>query len=603
MSGLITIRVFKNQDHRANIDWDANVAILELGRMKSTDEKRYELTIDGDEARLAFADFRDTRYSRGHARITRVGPSKIEIKNTSGSAVPIELGASSAIGRDQSTEKVLPVTIRIGDFELRFERSLNSLSHKTQFHRQFEPNDGQTPITQIGSDSVADKESQVSTLIDQLSTANSILQQATTVEDLYSSALAAIKSLIDMDAIAIINPLDAKDIVSLGTIKPSLSAIGEVYESRQVRWSSIEQDIDTIDSQVGLENFIGAPIVVPSDDTEKVTAILYAHRGIINKASRHTPRQPLTQLHAQIFELIACSVAAGLVRLQHHATKDRFEQFFTPTLARELMKSNDLLEPCERDVTILFCDIRGFSKISERVGPSETSLWVQDVMTELSDCVIDTEGVLVDYIGDELMAMWGAPKDQPDHATNACKCALQMMERLFHINEKWQDRIGSETSVGIGINTGLANVGNTGSKYKFKYGPLGDTVNRASRIQGVTKYLGVTTIMSDATFASLNADCCTRRLGKAKVVNIDASIELFELVSNERQIESESIALYEKALDDLEKGNLKQAAATLKSSLNFDAPDHPSLLMTNEIIHRMINGVAKGEFEWTFDKK
>ena len=113
-------------------------------------------------------------------------------------------------------------------------------------------------------------------------------------------------------------------------------------------------------------------------------------------------------------------------------------------------------------MTLLFGDIREFSRISELLAPAETMAWISDVMQEFSDCVLAHDGVLVDYIGDELMAMWGAPAAQPDHATLACWAAHDMLASLARHQRRWQARLGKPVRLGIGINTGVARVGNTG---------------------------------------------------------------------------------------------------------------------------------------------
>src|SRR5207248_3044278 len=107
----------------------------------------------------------------------------------------------------------------------------------------------------------------------------------------------------------------------------------------------------------------------------------------------------------------------------------------------------------------------------------------------LCEIVLDHEGVVVDQIGDELMVMWGAPEVQPNHAVLACRAALAMFECLPSLNERWLSIIGEPIKLGIGINSGIAQVGNVGSKIKFKYGALGNTVNLASRVQGATKHV------------------------------------------------------------------------------------------------------------------
>ena len=108
----------------------------------------------------------------------------------------------------------------------------------------------------------------------------------------------------------------------------------------------------------------------------------------------------------------------------------RFEQFFGPDLARLVRQNPDLLEGREAEVTLLFCDIRGFSRVSERLGPAGTVRWIGDVMGELSDRVLAQEGVLVDYVGDEMLAMWGAPAPQEDQAIRGVSAALGMLQAL-----------------------------------------------------------------------------------------------------------------------------------------------------------------------------
>src|SRR5207302_9940389 len=136
------------------------------------------------------------------------------------------------------------------------------------------------------------------------------------------------------------------------------------------------------------------------------------------------------------------------------------------------------------------------------------------------------EGVLVDYIGDEIMAMWGAPEEQPNHAQLACNAALSMLDHLPALNQRWQSTLGEPMSLGIGLNSGEAHVGNTGSPRKFKYGPLGNTVNLASRVQGVTKYLRSRLLLTEQTCQEIGRldpqlRARARRVGKVSVVNID----------------------------------------------------------------------------------
>jgi adenylate cyclase len=237
----------------------------------------------------------------------------------------------------------------------------------------------------------------------------------------------------------------------------------------------------------------------------------------------------------------------------------QFEQFFTPQLATQLERDPQLLEGRDADVTVLFADIRGFSRVSQRLGPARTMAWIQDTMGALSDCVLAHDGVLVDYIGDELMAMWGAPVSQGNHAELACHAARGMMDALGAINARWQVELGSPVRLGVGLNSGIARVGNTGSQQKFKYGPLGDTVNVASRTQGATKYLGADCLITGSTLRALPAGAAVRRLARVRAVNIDQAIDLYEAVAAAPADWDERCRRYADALSALEQDEVDEA--------------------------------------------
>ncbi|QGJ68822.1 Adenylate/guanylate cyclase domain-containing response regulator [Planctomycetales bacterium 10988] len=267
-----------------------------------------------------------------------------------------------------------------------------------------------------------------------------------------------------------------------------------------------------------------------------------------------------------------------------------FGQFFTPELARYYVRHPELLKQgSEEEVSILFCDIRSFSRISERLGPSDTVKWLGDVMDGLSECVLNHRGVLVDFIGDELMAMWGAPESQPNHAELACQAAIDMLKKLPRINRKWRALIGEEMRVGIGINTGPALVGNTGSQRKFKYGALGNTVNLASRVQGATKHLKTDLLVTGETFAALSEKFSARRLCTVRVVNIERPVVLYEVLTD---FSIDSIKLkdrYELALAEFEQQRFREAASIL-GNLLVEYPQHgPTLQLMARVIDALLN--------------
>jgi len=230
-------------------------------------------------------------------------------------------------------------------------------------------------------------------------------------------------------------------------------------------------------------------------------------------------------------------VGAGLERQQQEARAVRnqvqFEQFFSPELARELAADASLLEGREREITLLFTDVRNFSRISERLGAQRTFAMMQDVMELQSLRIREEDGVVVDYVGDGLLAMWNAPAEQPDHPARACRAAVAFLSDLPALSARWAAEAGEPIRLGAGIHTGIALVGNTGSRVKFKYGPMGSAVNLASRLENATKYLGVSPLISRATRDRLPAGFGTRRLGGLRVQGFADPIDVFELYPGE----------------------------------------------------------------------
>jgi adenylate cyclase len=208
-------------------------------------------------------------------------------------------------------------------------------------------------------------------------------------------------------------------------------------------------------------------------------------------------------------------------------------------------------------------------------------------MEHLTSRVMESAGVVVDYIGDGLLAMWNAPLEQSDHAARACRAALAMRDGLPELNRRWEGRIGKSIGVGIGINSGPALVGNTGSHKKFKYGPLGHTVNLASRVEGATKHLGVSLLITGSTRALVGNTFATRRLCRARVVGIAGEVELHELhaesASPDWQQRGES---YEQALALYEAGKWSEASQAVFPILtgNGGAYDLPSLTLLGRAV-------------------
>jgi adenylate cyclase len=279
--------------------------------------------------------------------------------------------------------------------------------------------------------------------------------------------------------------------------------------------------------------------------------------------------------------------------LKRRQRAQELEQFFPPEVVAQLLDRPDSLRTGRSaDVTMLFCDIRGFSRISERLRstPEKMVQWISAVMEGLDECVLRHQGVLIDFIGDELVAMWGSlPQEGPDHASRACRAALDMLACSARLSEQWQGVVGEATTVGIGINSGQVSVGNVGSKRRFKYGALGNTVNLTSRIQGATKYLKARILLTQSTRERIGDDFTLRQLAQLQVVNIQQPVTVYELAPAGESGWEELKAGYEKALALYEAGpeHLQGAAKVLGSLVTPFGVSGPNLFLLSRILGAM----------------
>ena len=260
--------------------------------------------------------------------------------------------------------------------------------------------------------------------------------------------------------------------------------------------------------------------------------------------------------------LLVVKVEANIDTRRQHLRM--MEKFFPPEIARQLIDNPQLVnEARDAEVSVLFCDIRGFSRLSEKLGTVQTLQLVRDTMAVLTQCVADFRGVVVDFIGDGMMAMWGAPSNQPDHAQLACRAALAMIDCLPELNARWAGRLPETLDYSIGINSGVAQVGNMGTEQRFKYGVLGNMVNVASRVQGATKYLKTRLVVTQSTLDRVGTEFESRRLAEVRVVNIGEPLQLHELVRRGEPGWADKKARYEEALSLYEAHRLPEAAKVL----------------------------------------
>ena len=207
-----------------------------------------------------------------------------------------------------------------------------------------------------------------------------------------------------------------------------------------------------------------------------------------------------------IFVLIALYVFSTLLNYrlterQQREIRDAFSRYMSPEYVEQLARNPEklVLGGETRMMTIMFCDIRGFTSLSEGMTSHELGQLINEFLTPMTEIVMAHKGTIDKYIGDCIMAFWNAPLDDPEHVKNAVAAAQHMRRKLAELNEAWAAEGRRTLEVGIGLNSGECSVGNFGSNQRFNYSLLGDPVNLASRLEGLTKVYGVDLILGEDT--------------------------------------------------------------------------------------------------------
>ena len=194
--------------------------------------------------------------------------------------------------------------------------------------------------------------------------------------------------------------------------------------------------------------------------------------------------------------------------LERSRVRSAFGQYLSPTMVNRLAESSESLKLGgeKKEMTFLFSDIRGFTKIAENYQgrPEELTTLINRLLGTLSEEILKEEGTIDKYMGDCIMAFWNAPTDQPDHANRALQAAKNMKKAMLELNKSFQEQGLDPINIGIGINTGSCVVGNMGSEKRFDYTVLGDAVNLASRLEGQSSAYGVDIVLGEKTAKELN---------------------------------------------------------------------------------------------------
>jgi adenylate cyclase len=291
--------------------------------------------------------------------------------------------------------------------------------------------------------------------------------------------------------------------------------------------------------------------------------------------------------------LLAYGIGSGVRLLlserERRYIRGAFSHYLAPSMVQQLMDNPQALNLGgeNRELTLLFCDVRGFTGISEGLGPSELTQFLNDFLTPMTDVLMNNGATIDKYMGDAIMAFWNAPLAVPEHRRQACRSVLQMQEALAELNRNFSRPV----SIGIGLSTGICCVGNLGSRQRFDYSAIGDPVNVASRVEGLTKQYGLTSLVAQSTaegcddLALLEVDR-VRLLGRGAATSVftvlgDAGYAAGEAFRTLRDTQAEFLASYRRF--DIE------AAGSKLKVLEKIAP--PELGKTYAIFRRRIESL------------
>ncbi|UCE38559.1 MAG: adenylate/guanylate cyclase domain-containing protein [Thermoplasmata archaeon] len=251
-----------------------------------------------------------------------------------------------------------------------------------------------------------------------------------------------------------------------------------------------------------------------------------------------------------------------------------FGKYVSPVVIDNLIKNPDRIKLGgeKRNITIFFSDIRGFTPISEKLDPEELVRLLNEYLTEMTSIIRRDRGLVDKYMGDAIMAFWGAPLDLPDHAEMACSSCLDMMDKLGELQKKWKKEGIPSFNIGIGLNSGDAIVGNMGSFDRFDYTALGDNVNLASRMEGLNKLYGTNIIITENTHKIVKDKFEFRKLDAVKVKGKKKPILIYELLSGKDKLSKKQrdfVRHYEAGLEFYFKKKWKPAIKSFQAALKL----------------------------------
>ena len=262
-----------------------------------------------------------------------------------------------------------------------------------------------------------------------------------------------------------------------------------------------------------------------------------------------------------------------------------FGRYVSSAVVEEILKDQSKLRlgGQKRELTVMFVDLVGFTKISEHMDAGVVTTLLNEYFTRMTNILLRNKGTLDKYMGDGIMCFWGAPLELADHAELACRTALEMQAEIARINLEWKGKHGIVIENRIGVHTGEMAVGNMGSDQVFSYTVMGDNVNLGSRLEGVNTVYGTRTIVSAATAAKAGSSFLYRPLDKVQVKGKEDAVEILELVGLKEEREPEWVHAFRTGLKHYQAGEWNDAESAFGACLTLKPGDGPSQIFVERI--------------------
>ncbi len=287
--------------------------------------------------------------------------------------------------------------------------------------------------------------------------------------------------------------------------------------------------------------------------------------------------------------------------------KSAFSHYVSEQLVEKIINDPDLLTlgGAKKDISIMFSDLQGFTSLSEKLSPEALVSMLNQYLSDMTGLVFHHRGTLDKYIGDAVMAFWGAPIEDPEHAYHACITSLDMQKQMKIIHERFKRELDIELYVRIGINSGPVIVGNVGSNVRFDYTVIGDNVNLASRLEGANKQYHTFIMVSESTHALVHDRFEFRQLDFIKVKGKTRPVKIYELLSTKGHLDSEKhkvMKVFEEGLKLYREQLWDAARAKFQEALALDLTDGPSPVYIDRCEYYQKNSPPK-DWDGSFEMK